>query len=434
MAGVGPPLLIFHEAIELVPEWREEFPELVSVWSAISRPMLGALVEVVSPSVLILEERICESIPISEIAHAPRRVLVGSRRREAPASKAPPGEIHLVPSSDTHVHLMRPLVSCGPSFQFKVIPGSREGVEEAILGQDLDVDYLRPSGIEPSMAFVLGNDWGPLEQYWTRKYRKQGKPSICLQESVIHLGDSSRRMEWCDYPFVQGPLSILPLRRRLVFLTGNPRYQDLRPTPCEGKKLALVNSNFTYGVHEGIRASWIEDVVSACREAGYDYLISQHPRDRGDLRGYNGIRSHAGAVHGQLRSHAVLITRFSSLIHEAVALGRPVIYYNPHGEDMHYDFEPDGRRLHMVRDRRGVIAALEWVADLGPQAMEADGFSERYAARHFGPIDGQASRRIAEAVMMIGRVGRSFQQGRAIDPVGTTVAHWKRAWVQRVRP
>jgi hypothetical protein len=396
--------------------------------------LLGALVEVISPSVLILEERVYDAVPPSEIAHAPRRVLVGSQRRQAAPWTAPPGQVHLVPSNDTHVHLMRPLVSCGSSFHFKVIPGIREGVEQALLEQNLEVDFLRPAGIEPSMAFVLGNDWGPLERYWTRKYRQQGKPSICLQESVIHLGDSSRRMEWCDYPFVQGPLSILPLQRQLVFLTGNPRYQDLRPSPGEGQKLALVNSNFTYGVHEGIRAPWIDNVVTACREAGYDYLISQHPRDRGDLSGYNWIRSHAGAVHGQLRSHAVLITRFSSLIHEAVALGRPVIYYNPHGEDMRYDFEPDGRRLHLVRDRRGMVAALEVVADLGPRAYEADGFSERYAARHFGLGDGQASRRIAEAVRVIGRVGRSMQQGRTIGPLGTAAAHWKRAIVQRFKP
>lgn len=434
MVGVGPPLLIFNEAIGLVPEWRESFPDLVSVWSDISRPLLGALVEVISPSVLILEERIYDAVHPSEIAHAPRRVLVGGQRGEAAAWTAPPGQVHLVPSNDTHVHLMRPLVSCGSSFHFKVIPGSREGVEQALLEQNLEVDFLRPGGIEPSMAFVLGNDWGPLERYWTRMYRKQHKPSICLQESVIHLGDSSRRMEWCDYPFVQGPLSILPLHRQLVFLTGNPRYQDLRPTPGGAQKLALVNSNFTYGIYEGIRAAWIEDVVFACREAGYDYLISQHPRDRGDLRAYNRIRSDAGAVHGQLRSHAVLITRFSSLIHEAVALGRPVIYYNPHGEDMHYDFEPDGRHLHLVRDRRGMIAALQEVADLGSQAHEADSFSERYAARHFGLGDGQASRRIAESVMMIGGVGRRFQQGRAIDPLGTTVAHVKRAIAQRFMP
>jgi hypothetical protein len=328
---------------------------------------------------------------------------------------------------------MRPLVSGGPDVLFKLIPGGREGAEQALREQNLAVDFLRPDGIEASMAFVVANDWGPLERYWTGMYRRRGRPSICLQESVIHFGDSSRRMEWCDYPLVQGPHSILPLRRQLVFLTGNPRYQDLRPTPREVRKLALVNSNFTYGLHEGVRAQWIDDVVSACREAGYEYLISQHPRDRGDLTGYNRVSSHAGAVHGQLRAHAVLITRFSSLIHEAIALGRPVIYYNPHGEDMHYDFEPDGRHLQLVRDRRGVIAALEVVADLGPRAEEGDGFYERYAARHFGPGDGQASRRIAEAVRVIGKVGRSMQQGRTIDPLGTSVAHWKRAIARRFK-
>jgi hypothetical protein len=395
--------------------------------------MLVALVEAISPRVLILEQSLESALPLSEIAHPPREVKIAGER-QAPPEAAASGAVHLVPSNDTHVHLMRPVAACSSRFEFKIIPGNQEGADRALLEAGLQAESLRRRGIAPAKAILLGNDWGPLEQYWARLYRQQGKPSICLQESVIHLGESRRRMQWCDYPFVQGPTSILPLNRQLVFLTGNPRYQDLRPTPQVGSKRALVNSNFTYGIHEGVRASWIEDVVTACRQAGYDYLISQHPRDRGDLRAYHRIRSHAGIVRDQLKAHSVLITRFSSLIHEALAVGRPVIYYNPHGEDMHYDFEPDGRHLFLLRERRELVTALEGLEELGPRAQEPDEFLERYAARHFGIGDGMASRRVADAVQVVETAGRSLQQGRAIDLLGPTAAHWKRALVRRFAP
>jgi hypothetical protein len=50
------------------------------------------------------------------------------------------------------------------------------------------------------------------------------------------------------------------------------------------------------------------------------------------------IRSSSTGLDEQLKRAGLLITRFSSLIHESLIRGVPVIYYNPHNEKMHYDF------------------------------------------------------------------------------------------------
>lgn len=92
---------------------------------------------------------------------------------------------------------------------------------------------------------------------------------------------------------------------------------------------AIINVNFTYGVLEDRRDIFIESAVQACNELSLDYVIAQHPADKADLSRFNVSSS---GVYDLLDEGKILISRFSTTILEALAMGRPVVYHNPIGE------------------------------------------------------------------------------------------------------
>jgi len=197
---------------------------------------------------------------------------------------------------------------------------------------------------------IMGNDWSGEAKYIVALCRLLRIKTICLQESIIDLKDQNvRRMKWTDLAFVMGISAVQQLDRKLYFNTGNPRYELLNPdqTSLNSPK-AFINCNFTYGVEEQIRFKWLDQVVSSLEEANIEYLISQHPRDKGDLSKYKTVyRSSAEIVHSQLKKCTFVISRFSSIIHEALFMGKPVIYYNPHKEIIGYEFYFDNSSLFL---------------------------------------------------------------------------------------
>ncbi|WP_220495443.1 hypothetical protein, partial [Paracoccus sp. MC1862] len=106
----------------------------------------------------------------------------------------------------------------------------------------------------------------------------------------------------------------------------NVRSRLAQPYVQPTKRRAIINVNFTYGVLEDRRDLFVESAVAACTEAGLDYIITQHPADKGVLSRYNvGTDS----VYSLLEEGTILISRFSTTILEALAMGRPAIYHNP---------------------------------------------------------------------------------------------------------
>ena len=203
-------------------------------------------------------------------------------------------------------------------------------------------------------VMVLYNDWTKAAIRVIAQCHLLRTPVVCIQESIIDFGDSFRRMQHADDVMIQGVRSSILLPRNHFYLTGNPRY-SLSGSEEKASEYALVNCNFTYNIFEEIRTLWLDDVTSVLDEAGINYLISQHPRDTGDLGKYkNVVKSSSTGVDEQLGKAGLLITRFSSLIHESLIRGVPVIYYNPHNEKMLYDFDFNGDFLVMARDKKSL--------------------------------------------------------------------------------
>lgn len=291
-------------------------------------------------------------------------------------------------SSDTIVYLFKNILSKlsirSYSFFFKRYERAPEANDSLKLtGQQ--INFCIPK-MATTPLLVLGNDWGLIEQKLNYASLRKKLNTVCIQESVIDFTESQGRMRHCSFPIFQGlaTLKNINLDNLICAVIGNPRYEDLRSVDAEKVKAQtiLINVNFTYDVHEDAREGFVHDILNVANDLKLPYIISQHPRDTGDFQGYNLLRTNAGTVHDELKKAGVLVTRFSSLIHESLCLGVPVIYYNPHGESIFYDFEPDNCILHYatsVEELRDAIIKCE--------NLQVDDFNanvQKYLRRHIG--------------------------------------------------
>ena len=118
---------------------------------------------------------------------------------------------------------------------------------------------------------------------------------------------------------------------RTTAVVGLPNIEDLyglNVTFPEQPAMAL-NVNFTYGVLEGRRKQFVKTALKGAKAAGFDVAITQHPMDKGSTP--------AGLVteltqYELIEQTSVFVSRFATGILEALASGKPVIYFNPHGE------------------------------------------------------------------------------------------------------
>jgi hypothetical protein len=290
-------------------------------------------------------------------------------------------------SNDTMVFLFRNLLNQLPEKHWSLF--CKTGENAYNLANQIGVSSQEIKNNIPNSErlglLVMANDWGLLEQKLNYDFVITGKNTVCLQESVIDFNIAQKRMLHCSLPIYQGvaTLKCVNLKNKICAVIGNPRYEKLKFSPLPNENQVLLNVNFTYGVHEDARQGWVDDIVKACADLGLTYCISQHPRDRGDFSAYHQVRTNAASVHDVLRQSSVLVTRFSSLIHEALCLGRPVIYYNPHGETLFYDFEADGKSLVYASNSTELCEALARLTQI-QQKAETLASIEQYLPRHLG--------------------------------------------------
>ncbi|GIV35579.1 MAG: hypothetical protein KatS3mg031_3114 [Chitinophagales bacterium] len=300
------------------------------------------------------------------------------------------------PSSDTIVQLLLPVYRHLPQMRFFYHPWKDEGAVSALRNNGIEAEKLSKAILDASDCLLFAVDWGHVEKYINYIFQSFGKPTFCMQESIIDFNTPMRRMERATYPLVQGVKTTTLLPRRLFFITGNPRYEHLTAIPRPSEDYVMINSNFTYGIHEDVRDWWLDDITSSLEELKIPYFISQHPREPRPINNPHVIGSNAAKVHQQLQSSSLLISRFSSLIHEAIAMGRPAIYYNPHGETLNYDFEPDGHFLRMVRTKEELKRAIEEMQVKNSWQEIDPVYYREYRTRHMGGA--KSSERVAKVI------------------------------------
>jgi len=229
--------------------------------------------------------------------------------------------------------------------QFIVFPTRDEKADSALNRYEVHYREYAPGliqEIDPSIC-IFGIDWGMEELFSIIEAKLINIPTLGIQEGVIlNLRGSNLvsnddptyvqdKYLNTDYFFCLGKVFLPSLMRSNLMITGNPKFDAYRKLPFPDKQRILINCNFPYGVDEEQRKPWINNVVLACEELNLDYFVSIHPRDFGkiDVDDNKIIKSSSATIHEQIASSTMVISRASTIIYEAIAAGRKVVYYNP---------------------------------------------------------------------------------------------------------
>ena len=198
------------------------------------------------------------------------------------------------------------------------------------------VEFMK-SAAEPNSVFVF-NDWDQRSTLpIVNGANRVGIPTIGLIEGVNDFLDSDTGRKRNAYGSVKHVFATGENDRDYFKdkisnfeVVGIPRLMDLKARKRKQlAKKALINLNFSYGVLEEKRDEWLHSAIEGCKKANIDFVISQHPQDTSDLSKFPTSKDD---VYSLLSECSVLISRFSSVIIEALVIGCPVVYHNPIGE------------------------------------------------------------------------------------------------------
>jgi glycosyltransferase involved in cell wall biosynthesis len=232
----------------------------------------------------------------------------------------------------------------------------------------------------PPKAVVCFNDWDTrVVRPVIERCNVEGIPTIGVVEGAQDFDDSDtgrirRPYRSVRHVFLTGRYDRKFFRsgEQRLYEVGVPRIEELLQEPVRrpASSLVVVNQNFTYGVLTDEAGKWLESVVRACGLADLPYLVSQHPADPTDLDGYN---TSGLDMYELIRCGSVFVSRFSSGILESLALGKPVVYHNPHGEQV--DKFQDGMGVYRMTESvkeltEELIRLKEWNPSIRDEARD----------------------------------------------------------------
>lgn len=250
------------------------------------------------------------------------------------------------PSNDTIADWMVQIYYKLPNkSDFVTFPTRKENADTFLELRNIHFHSYYPGiigDLNPTIC-VFGNDWGLEEIEAILESRLSGIPTVAIQEGVIlnlignqlidvsNTGFVQDKYLNTDYFFCLGKEYLPSLNRENLMITGNPKFDKYTKTPLPSQHKILINCNFPYGVDEDYREVWINEVVETCESLNLDYFISKHPRDFGniDVDESRIIKSSSSTIFDQIVSSSIVISRASTIIYEAIAAGRKVVYHNP---------------------------------------------------------------------------------------------------------
>ena len=198
-------------------------------------------------------------------------------------------------------------------------------------------------------AVVASNDWDPgFGRNFIHKQRELGKLTIGIVDGIEDFKDADYGYErhayqTTEYVMLMGSDDLLHFSNKVEKTTiiGLPKMWSLykNRTPLPNKNKVMVNVNFTYGSFENEREEWVSQVITTCNSIEQEFIISQHHADNG--RFPTNLVSDK-SVYETINECSIVISRFSTVVLEALAMGRKVIYFNPHGETVDLYKFPEG--------------------------------------------------------------------------------------------
>ncbi|WP_298308761.1 glycosyltransferase [uncultured Erythrobacter sp.] len=183
-------------------------------------------------------------------------------------------------------------------------------------------------------ALVCMCDWDVPIQRVIKAAKHLGIPTVGIVEGVqdfddVDTGRPRRAYKTVDHVLLPGKFDEKHFSQDLggTQVVGLARLDELRTLDRKEQddQTVIINVNFTYNVLEDRREDWLEEVVQACEELGVRYTISQHPSDTANLDMYERSEE---PLYELLKTGSCLVSRFSSVILESLAIGTPVVYHN----------------------------------------------------------------------------------------------------------
>jgi hypothetical protein len=284
-----------------------------------------------------------------------------------------------------------------------------EGVGEMLKDQDyIAYPYTVWSiqKIKPDVIVVM-NDWGGWPAHAVLEGKRRGIPTIShvegaqdyLDTHLIQLKKGPKRNPYqhAEYVFLLGEYDRKFVTHSKTFITGSPRFDELlklRKPSFPEEVTVGVNCNFSYGLYKEIAQAWVSDVVTTCEKLKFKYHISQHIADVTDL---SGLQLYHGSMYDMINDSTVFVSRFSTGILEALVMGRPVIYHNPHGEIQDTFQDPMGA-FPITRNQDELEYYLKEICN-NPQEWLSK--SRDFLNYHVACLDGNSSKIFAEKLLEI---------------------------------
>jgi hypothetical protein len=271
---------------------------------------------------------------------APLQVAVPS-----PAPLPPADAVWLLPSARYHVKELGPLSaelsSAAVPWSFVCLAAPGQGLinEMSRWASDYHVlgDVMATLRHAHPRAIVLMNDWG-IHAELVQEARAKSIATFAKVEGGQDFDnrDTLRRTlpyRNADHVMCQGLYDKAHVGERGVTV-GSCRLEDLIvlaetdfKEPAR-ERYVVANYNFSYGTREYAATGWLASVRRACETAGVELAVSVHPAVTPPAE----YATCAFPLAFELERAACFVTRSSTALFDAAALGTPVAYFNPHRE------------------------------------------------------------------------------------------------------
>lgn len=322
-------------------------------------------------------------------------------------------DVLFLPHKDYHtwtIGLAAPALRAA-GIRFAIVDITPQWREAGVNAKAAEMDLpLIPYGEVALGAFaprlvVTFNDWDFVTRPILVAAHQAGIPTLAIVEGIQDYADADTGRTRHAYRTAQTVLLPGDFDRRYfqedgpqnLSVVGIPRIQLLRQQsanrdPADSvtrarSRQVLINSNFSHNVMTDRRDQWLTEAVTAVRAAGLEPVISRHPEDQGAL--FPELVTQA-SFYEALEVSCASVQRFASGILESLAMGVPVIYFNPHGELVDkFSVDPAGA-YPIVETQQALQRHLTTLESWRDDALaHADGFLDNHAGRQ--DIDSSAA-------------------------------------------
>lgn len=238
----------------------------------------------------------------------------------------------------------------------------KEGLKE---NSDVPVVFKDQVGSIVRRALLASTDWDSgFGRPLLEKERSNGGITIAIVDGIEDFDDADYDYErnaynTAEYVLLMGKDDQIHLasKRNDTSIVGLPKMWELyhQQFPLPTRPYAMINVNFTYGTFEEEREVWVNSVITSCEAIGLPYIISQHHADNGK---FPETLISPDNVYETIRSASIVISRFSTVILESLAMKRQVVYFNPHGETVKLYANPKGA-FHIAKTQAELVSILQ---------------------------------------------------------------------------